>query len=147
MNFVLFLYKHFYVDLFDSKNRVCLWSIIIPIFKKGNPNDPGNYRCISLVSHMGKLFTCLLNNKLTKLSENSSVLAAIALSRFNLVIHKSSSFSSIGWSNSSNTVSVVSWFISPVLSFDAKFLKCSSNFSSEISCITGFFRFLNLQCI
>ena len=49
-------------------------SIIIPIFKKGNPNDPGNYRGISLVSHMGKLFTSLLNNRLTKWSENSSVL-------------------------------------------------------------------------
>ena len=49
-------------------------SIIIPIFKKGNPNNPGNYRGISLVSHMGKLFTFLLNNRLTKWSENSSVL-------------------------------------------------------------------------
>jgi hypothetical protein len=36
-----------------------LWvqSIIIPVFKKGDVNEPKNYRGISLVSHVGKLFT------------------------------------------------------------------------------------------
>jgi hypothetical protein len=57
--------------------EIWLRSIIIPVFKKGNQNDPGNYRGISLVSHMGKLFTSLLNNRLTKWSENSSVLTDV----------------------------------------------------------------------
>jgi hypothetical protein len=36
-----------------------LWvqSIIIPVFKKGDVNEPKNYRGISFVSHVGKLFT------------------------------------------------------------------------------------------
>ena len=63
-------------NILNTGNFPEIWlrSIIIPVFKKGNQNDPGNYRGISLVSHMGKLFTSLLNNRLTKWSENSSVL-------------------------------------------------------------------------
>ena len=45
------------------------WSIgvIKPIYKnKGSYNDPDNYRGITILSCMGKLFTSLLNNSLTK---------------------------------------------------------------------------------
>lgn len=41
------------------------YGYIIPIFKKGEKTDPGNYRGITLLSHMGKLFTLLLNKRLT----------------------------------------------------------------------------------
>ncbi|VDI19966.1 Hypothetical predicted protein, partial [Mytilus galloprovincialis] len=53
-----------------------LWvkSIIIPVFKKGDFNQPGNFRGISLVSHIGKLFTTLINARLTKWSRNHDVL-------------------------------------------------------------------------
>ena len=53
-----------------------LWvkSIIIPVFKKGDVNDPGNYRGISLVSHIGKLFTTLINARLVKWSADHGVL-------------------------------------------------------------------------
>ena len=53
-----------------------LWlkSIIIPIFKKGNVNDTGNYRGISLLSHVGKLFTSLINLRLVKWSEEHYIL-------------------------------------------------------------------------
>jgi hypothetical protein len=63
-------------NILNTGNFPEIWvrSIIIPIFKKGNPNDPGNYRGISLASHMGKLFTSSLNNRLTKWSEHRSVL-------------------------------------------------------------------------
>ena len=55
-------------NILNTGNFPEIWvrSIIIPVFKKGNQNDPGNYRGISLVSHMGKLFTSLLYNRLTK---------------------------------------------------------------------------------
>ena len=48
------------------------WSeqFVVPLYKKGDVNDPGNYRGITLLSTLGKLSTKILNNKLTKWSEN-----------------------------------------------------------------------------
>ena len=42
------------------------WSegFIVPIFKKGDKNEPSNYRGITLLSTLGKLFTRVLNNRL-----------------------------------------------------------------------------------
>ena len=37
---------------------------IIPVFKKGDCNDPNNYRGITIVSCLGKLFTSILNKRL-----------------------------------------------------------------------------------
>ncbi len=44
------------------------WSIgyLVPIFKKGNSMDPDNYRGISVVSCLAKLFSKILNNRLLK---------------------------------------------------------------------------------
>ena len=53
-----------------------LWvkSIIIPIFKKGDVNDTGNCREISLLSHVGIFFTSLINSRLVKWSEENDIL-------------------------------------------------------------------------
>ena len=42
------------------------WSeaLIIPLHKKGKVNDPSNYRGISLLSCVGKVFTKIINNRL-----------------------------------------------------------------------------------
>ena len=47
------------------------WSIdlIIPIHKKGNPDIAGNYRGITLLSCVGKLFTSLLNTRIKDWAE------------------------------------------------------------------------------
>ena len=47
------------------------WSIglIIPIFKKGDPDLPENYRGITLLSCVGKLFTSLINTRLNVWAE------------------------------------------------------------------------------
>ena len=39
--------------------------IIKPIYKnKGNQQDPDNYKAITLISRIGKLFTVIINNRL-----------------------------------------------------------------------------------
>ena len=49
--------------------------IIITIFKnKGDINDPDNYRGITLLSCMGKLFTMLISNRLQNYLEENKLL-------------------------------------------------------------------------
>lgn len=45
-----------------------LWSrgFIVPLFKNGSREDPGNYRGITIGSNIGKLFTKILNSRLEK---------------------------------------------------------------------------------
>ena len=44
-------------------------SVIVPLFKKGDHNNPDNYRGISLLNVTSKLFTFILNKRLYKWSE------------------------------------------------------------------------------
>ena len=44
---------------------------IIPIFKKGYKNEASNYRRITLLSTIGKLFTSILNNRLRRSAANT----------------------------------------------------------------------------
>ena len=49
--------------------------IINPIYKnKGDPSKPENYRPITLLSCLGKLFTCVINNRLTKFIESNDII-------------------------------------------------------------------------
>ena len=42
--------------------------VIRPIYKKkGSPADPDNYRAITIVSNIGKLFTSILNKRLNNI--------------------------------------------------------------------------------
>ena len=53
-----------------------LWLVgLIPIYKnKGNAESPENYRPITILSCMGKLFTSILNTRLTKFLEGNHLL-------------------------------------------------------------------------
>ena len=44
--------------------------IIVPIFQTGNPDEPHNYRGITLINILGKIYSQVLLNRLTKWSEN-----------------------------------------------------------------------------
>ena len=46
---------------------------IIPLHKKGDVNEVGNYRGITLLSTFGKLFSKVLNNRLCKWAEKYNV--------------------------------------------------------------------------
>jgi hypothetical protein len=53
------------------------WAIglIVPIFKKkGSKSDPNNYRGITLLSCLGKLFTLCLNNRISIFSTNRGII-------------------------------------------------------------------------
>jgi hypothetical protein len=68
------------VELFnkilDSGMYPAEWStgIVIPIFKKGNKEDAGNYRPITLINHIGKLFTSVINSRLLAWSNENDVI-------------------------------------------------------------------------
>ena len=49
--------------VFENYQKIEEWSIglISPIFKSGVKMDPGNYRGISVLSCLGKLFSSVLN--------------------------------------------------------------------------------------
>ena len=49
-------------------------AIITPIHKKGSHSDPNNYRGISLISCLGKLFTALINDRLSNFLEGTGTL-------------------------------------------------------------------------
>ena len=55
--------------VFDTGIVPETWTLgmILPIFKnKGSPRDPSNYRPITLISCLGKVFTQILNNRIQK---------------------------------------------------------------------------------
>lgn len=61
--------------IFDKGYFPDSWSLgeIIPIHKKGSKANVENYRGITLLSVLGKLFTRILNNRLTSWAENYGV--------------------------------------------------------------------------
>ena len=69
------------VDLFnailDSGYFPEKWTegIIIPVFKKGNPDDANNYRGITLVSCLSKLFTGILDKRIIDWAEENNVIS------------------------------------------------------------------------
>ena len=48
--------------------------LIVNLFKKGDKGDPGNYRGITLLSVVGKVFCMVLNNRLVQHFDKGGVL-------------------------------------------------------------------------
>ena len=51
--------------------KIWTQAIIVPLFKKGDPNQPGNYRGISLLCIISKLFTAIMNRRLYNWAEEN----------------------------------------------------------------------------
>ena len=73
--------KQVYVDLFNrilNKGQIPeAWTIgmIVPIYKnKGDKGDFNNYRGITILSCLGKLFTSVINSRLNKFAEETSLI-------------------------------------------------------------------------
>ena len=54
-----------------------MWAagMIVPLHKKGDVNDTNNYRGITLLSHISKLFTSLVNNRLLNWSKTNDIIS------------------------------------------------------------------------
>lgn len=48
--------------------------IITPVYKKGNRDDPANYRAIVIGSNLGKLYGTILNNRLIKFMDSRNLI-------------------------------------------------------------------------
>ena len=64
--------------IFSTNAKIEQWSvsIITPIFKTGSKMDPSNYRGISLLSCLGKLFSAILNQRLLRYVLEKKILKA-----------------------------------------------------------------------
>ncbi len=77
VNVFMPVYVSLFNKIFESGIFLEDWTLgmIIPIFKrKGDAVDPDNYRGITLLSCLGKLFTNVLNARLLKFCEDNSIL-------------------------------------------------------------------------
>ena len=67
------LAQHYYINIILDKGIIPeSWGkgILIPIFKnKGSKSDPNSYRGVTLNSCISKTFSAVLNNRLTKFSD------------------------------------------------------------------------------
>ena len=66
----------YFNKLFNTGAFPSEWSesVILPIYKKGNFNSPNNYRGISLLNVVGKLYSYILNKRLTQWIEDNKML-------------------------------------------------------------------------
>ena len=80
INLMCPLFVKLFNVIFDKGIVPESWTLgnIRPIFKnKENPKDPENYRPITLLSNFGKLFTAIINNRLTKYAEGHNLLNGV----------------------------------------------------------------------
>ena len=68
-------------DILKSGKTIPDWMIgmIVPIHKKGDKSQASNYRGITLLSCLGKLFLTILNNRLTKFVGDKGILSSSQL--------------------------------------------------------------------
>ena len=62
--------------ILDTGQYPSPWSdgVIVPLFKSGSPDDPNNYRGITITSCLAKLFNSILNNRLVSFIEEQKFL-------------------------------------------------------------------------
>ena len=70
-----------YNRLFSNGEYPTAWGegIIVPIFKSGNIDEPQNYRGITLINILAKIYSQILLNRISKWSENENKLSQTSL--------------------------------------------------------------------
>ena len=80
IDILITLYVKLFNKILDTGDLPEDWltGLIIPIYKnKGSKDDANNYRGITLLSCLGKLFTSILNHRLTEFCEKNLILKEI----------------------------------------------------------------------
>jgi hypothetical protein len=74
-NQVTDFFVKFFNTLFDKGIFPDIWteSIVIPLLKKGDVNNPSNYRGISLCDTSSKLYSTIINNRLQEWVEENNI--------------------------------------------------------------------------
>ena len=74
-NQVVHFFVKFFNTLFDKGIFRDVWkeSIVLPLFKKGDMNNPSNYRGISLCDTSSKLYSTIINNRLRECVEQNNI--------------------------------------------------------------------------
>ena len=68
--------SYLFNQMFDRQFPDCLSTgFIHPIFKKGDPNDPLNYRGITICSTISKLYASILDNRIHEWAESEGIRA------------------------------------------------------------------------
>ena len=78
VDILLPFYITMFNKIFDTWIIPDTWlnGVILPIYiNKGDPSLPENYRPITILSCLGKLFTSVINNRLTKFVESNNLLS------------------------------------------------------------------------
>ncbi|MCW4343991.1 MAG: reverse transcriptase family protein [Candidatus Thiodiazotropha endolucinida] len=70
------IYTKLFNLIFDTAIIPESWSVgvIKPIYKKGDPKLPQNYRPITILSCLGKLFTSVINNRLREFADKYDII-------------------------------------------------------------------------
>ena len=73
---MILIYTKLFNLIFDTAIIPDSWSVgvIKTIYKKGDPTLPQNYRPITILSCLGKLFTSVINNRLNEYAEKFNVI-------------------------------------------------------------------------
>ncbi len=68
--------KDLFNTIYEEGSFPAEWSesIIVPLHKKGSRDEPNKYRAISLISSISKIFTNILNKRLTSWCEENDVI-------------------------------------------------------------------------
>ena len=74
-NQVVHFFVKFFNTLFDKGIFPDGWteSVVIPLFKKGDMNNPSNYRGISLCDTSSKFYSTVINNRIRELVEQNNI--------------------------------------------------------------------------
>jgi len=75
-NAMMQIYVKLFNAILDTGHIPHTWleGYIIPIYKnKGDPQDPVNYRPITIISCLGKLFTSVINQRLTEFLDKNNI--------------------------------------------------------------------------